>query len=641
MGVSKLLALGVKKAVASPAHTRSSFAKEGKKVTDEVALTAHNVRAMLGNMDPSLPKIKPSKKELLKKGKQVERALELETKPNWTKAEEQEYRVGSDAISELATTDLDYLESLLKGSTLTLDRPLYAARVQYDDVTKPHQPVSALVVDPRAPDFESSLTTYAGLDDSRSRVFKLPKGAEILHPNGRADPHEVLVTNKTLADAESAQTKDYIAAIKKGGALFGTAAAGTANSNDAEASPASRIVGGVEKALEKAPKQITALYEKAKAGDIHAEEQVKKYLVNKGAKAHETQAHFDEPRFLAQDSTLSEAEKDFQYGKPGADPYNEDLGDDGFIAYSPKGTSEDGYQELSYTLPRYLINPAYHQVKDHFVNFAGTHTRREWIRDESAPGNRYVAKTLKVIEVQSDLLNKAKKAEAKIPSYGFEEYLPRKGRSPEEFEKDAKSLQHYMVAKEHHYANSEVEDFLRTILPTFKGAAHRAAVKGPGLLKEAKNSAAYKARYTPFSEKVNWTADTINRQLKDALNQGAPNVEFILRDPTMDQTHTRGVIDWYENAYAGMVKKMAKRIGAKVEFVGSSSRSTAEKLLTDFQNGVPDAELKLVNHIEGTKGGLLIIGDLKKAYAKNTACPYLRTYHFLSDLLDAVLTVGR
>jgi len=404
-----------------------------------------------------------------------------------------------------------------------------------------------------------------------------------------------------------------------------------------------KVINKVASVLETAPKQVKALHEKALQGDINAEHQVRQYLTGKAPQV-EIDTTFDRHKFvrdntvdlstvhpsarnhqLLTNQTVVPQNADEQFGVTGGDPYSakHSKGTQDFREYAPLSTSDSGYEELSYELPRSVINKPYRGLKDHFDNLAGTHVRRDWYSPDTPDG------TLRVIEIQSDVVNKAqvKKGLLKNPTH-ISELI--RDKDPSVSYEDALAAELYGMQLKGKGGKSERwSPQMQALVPT----------RGKELYETIVNSPKYKEalkKAEPFKYNIKWATDTVNRQFKDAADSQYTNVDFLISDPVVDETRSEGVKKWYANEYKGIIKKQAKKIGAKVEEYVKQGPSEEANALDAFQHGGDPTDF--ASYLLDLPTNNPLLQDLKTQGAKKLgkAPEDINLYADLPDLVTAV-----
>ncbi len=201
------------------AYTREQYDNMDVEHTP-LARAAHISRGQRGYMSEASNRMDISEEDFIKLAEEIR---DVETRSGGTRevtiAEIDQAMDNSELLEE--AIGIKKLNQYLQGSVVNIEKPLYITRT--DNIfSTPNKPskgeprlVSAQVVDPL------NVNSYRKMYQENGRIYKLPAGAEIYHPKGTADSHEVVVDRQVLDSAESLNKQSYVSLVEKGRAPFG------------------------------------------------------------------------------------------------------------------------------------------------------------------------------------------------------------------------------------------------------------------------------------------------------------------------------------------------------------------------------------------------------------------------------------
>lgn len=240
------------KGVDETAHTVASFEDLGNQVTDPLALAAHTARGRTSFASASGDFLNLTEDEFIAATSHLHKErIDVLTPQSADVNALLISKSGTSSLREHRSLNLESiieegvgrtkLKEFMQGSKLKLEKPLYVMRAegifsgQHSSAGKPDSIYSFKVVDPLRPD------TFRGYNPSAEEtppiIYKLPPGTDVLHPAGRADAAEVVVSRENLDKATDAMIRPrYLESLAKGTAAFGAVGVAiTAGSEDVQA----------------------------------------------------------------------------------------------------------------------------------------------------------------------------------------------------------------------------------------------------------------------------------------------------------------------------------------------------------------------------------------------------------------------
>ena len=264
-------------------------------------------------------------------------------------------------------------------------------------------------------------------------------------------------------------------------------------------------------------------------------------------------------------------------GKAGEDPYTKkELGQE-YDYVTPQNVDLDTYEEIGYKLPSGMLTEDAKATRDHWNAGISAHARRDVHGD-----------ALRVLEVQSDMQNQLTKRsiaelDRAITSFAKENDIPVRMNQVGVIRDQVKAVKNGQKKLEELPSNAE---FIKKFLAEAK-------------LPTPKKLSQYRLKITE---------DTINRQFKDAANQGLKYVDFLIKPDGDYMARTAEVQKNYETRVAKTIKTLAKKLKgpngeeAKAELVDKlysvkqrtpiTKENAAQMVHTNYLNGgMPDAQV--------------------------------------------------